>query len=251
MRICHAADRKLQRQNLRAARPFAFESDCVYIWQETFRAGMHLPTPKYERGWQGISKIMKVIAILDACLRDDSVLSIRRLLAPLLLCSVTASVLALQPTDVPTFRIRVRVLSLGGMDPTGHKFPIRLQTLSGEADGKDWSPWLIYDAAQASRSLRVYPNPYVRGWPLVLRLQMDGIFDPTLVQAELSFDESGKVVPLEWKLFGPNMGILLWRDALDKSAHAATMAVYNRRYWNAIRDVHLPQNLKTEEFYAR
>ena len=175
-----------------------------------------------------------MIAILVQYLQYDFVLSIRRLSALLLICSITPSVLALQVTDVPTFRIRVRVISVGGMEPTGHKFPIHLQTLTTEADGQNWSPWLIYDAAQVSKSLR-HPNPYVRGWPLVLRLQIDGILDPTLVLAELSFDESGKVVPLELRLFGPNMGILLWRDAVDKTAHAATMAVYNRRYWNAIR----------------
>jgi hypothetical protein len=248
MRICHAADRKLQRQNLRAARPFAFESDCVYIWQETFRAGMHLPTPKYERGWQGISKIMKEIAILGRYLQYDSVLSIRRLSALLLLCSITPSVLALQVTDVPTFRIRVRVISVGGMEPTGHKFPIHLQTLTTEADGQNWSPWLVYDAPQVSKSLGVYPNLYLRDWPLVLSVQINGISDPTRVVAELSFDETSKVVPLEFSLFGPNMGIVLWRDAADKTAHAATMAVYNRRYWKALRDVHLAQSLKPRNF---
>src|SRR5882762_2465040 len=191
---------------------------------------------------------MKLIAILGTCLRYDSGLSIRRLLTLLLLCSIPTGVLALQATDVPTFRIRVRVISVGGMEPTGHKFPIHLQTLTAEADGQNWSPWLVYDAPQASKSLGLYPNPYLRNWPLVLRVQINGISDPTRVVAELSFDETGQVVPLEWNLFGPNMGLLLWRDASDRTAHAATMAVYNRRYWNALRDVPIAQTSKPRNF---
>ena len=201
---------------------------------------------KYESWLLRHLPIMKLIAIISRPPRYYPVLSIRLLLAPLLLCSITSVVLALQPSDVPTFRIRARVLSLGGMDPTGHKFPIHLQTLTGEA-GKDWSPWLIYDAAQAPRSLGLYPNPYLRDWPLVLKVQINGISDPTRVAAEVSFDETGKVVPLEWLLFGPNMGILLWRDASDRSAHAATMAVYNRRYWNTFQDVRIPPNLRPKK----
>ena len=107
---------------------------------------------------------------------------------------------------------------------------------------------MIYDAAQASKSLGLYPNPYLRDGPLVLKLQITGISDPTRVEAELSFDETGKVVPLEWHLFGPNMGILLWRDASDKTVHAATMAVYNRRYWKELQDVHIPDNAKPKNF---
>jgi len=187
-------------------------------------------------------------AILIRYPQYASVASIRSLLALLFLCSIAPLVLALQVTDVPTFRIRVRVISVGGKEPAGHKFPIHFQTLTAEADGPNWSPWLVYDAPQVSKSLNVYPNLYLKDWPLVLRVQINGISDPTRVVAELSFDETGQVVPLEFSLFGPNMGIVLWRDAADKSAHAATMAVYNRRYWNALRDVHFAQGLKPRNF---
>jgi hypothetical protein len=190
---------------------------------------------------------MRLIAIPAIFVRYDSAMWLRTLLAALLVGSIVRTAVALQPSDVPTFRIRVRVISVGGKDPTGHKFPIRLQTLSGETDGKGWSPWLIYDAAQVSRSL-AHSSPYLTGWPLVLTLQMGGILDPTLVQAEVSLDESGKVVPLEWNLFGPNMGLLLWRETSDKSAHAATMAVYNRRYWNDMHDVQVPEKVRPRRF---
>ena len=192
--------------------------------------------------------MMKLDALRGRGLRYDWTASRRRLLATLLFCTIAPNILALQARDVPTFRIRVRVLSVGGAEAKGHKFPIHFQTLSTEADGQDWSPWLVYDAAQASKSLGLYPNMYLGDWPVVLRLQINGIADPTRVSAELSFDETGTVVPLEWELFGPNMGILLWRDASDRTAHAATMAVYNRRYWKALQDVHIPDDLKPKNF---
>jgi Beta-galactosidase trimerisation domain len=173
--------------------------------------------------------------------------AIHRLLALSFLCSFTPSVLALKLTDVPTFRLRIRVISFGGEQPTGHKFPIHFQTLSTEADGPNWSSWLVYDAPQVSNSLKAYPNVYLKDWPLVLRVQINGISDPTRVVAELSFDETGNVVPLEFNLFGPNMGIVLWRDAA-RTAHAATMAVYNRRYWKELRDVNLGRGLKPRHF---
>ena len=189
---------------------------------------------------------MKVMGILG--LQSESGASIHAVLALLLLSSIPHSVLALQVTDVPTFRLRVRVASVGGMDPTGHKFAIHLQTLAAEADGQNWSPWLVYDAPQVSKTLKLYPNAYLQGWPVILRVQINGISDPTHVMAELSFDETGKVVPLEFSLFGPNMGIVLWRDAADKTAHAATMAVYNRRYWSALRGTQLAQSKKPRNF---
>ena len=171
-----------------------------------------------------------------------------KVLSALLICVAASNVLALRASDVPNFRIRVRVLSQGGKDPVGHRFPIRLQTLSSETNGTEWSPWLIYDEVQGSKSLALYPNPYLKGWPLVLRLQINGIVDAARVEAELVFDGTAKVVPLEWELFGPNMGIVLWRDTSDKTAHAATMAAYNRHYWKELQDLHMPANLKPKKF---
>jgi hypothetical protein len=51
--------------------------------------------------------------------------------------SFTSSVLGLKAPDVPIFRIRVRVVSLGGKDAKGHKFLIHFQSLSTEADAQD------------------------------------------------------------------------------------------------------------------
>lgn len=103
----------------------------------------------------------------------------------------------------PPFRIRVRVISVGGKPAKGHKYPIHFQTLSTEADDQSFSPWLVYDAAQVSKSLGLYPNLYLRDWPVVLTLQINGL--RIRVSAELSFNETGKVGPLEWELFGPTL----------------------------------------------
>src|SRR5215831_161031 len=155
--------------------------------------------------WQVSTKFMNRVASLIRFPQCASVASICNLLASVILCSMPPHLSALQVIDVPTFRIRVRVISVGGKEPAGHKFPIHLQTLTAEADGPNWSPWLVYDAPQVSKSLTVYPNVYLKDWPVVVRLQINGISDPTLVEADLRFEETGKVVPLEFNLFGPNM----------------------------------------------
>ena len=41
---------------------------------------------------------------------------------------------------------------------------------------------------------------------MVLTVQINGIVDPTRVSAELSFDETGKIVPLEWEPVRPEHG---------------------------------------------
>src|SRR5215467_7335689 len=102
------------------------------------------------RSWCNPKKFISGIAMIGRYPRYVSLASVHPLLALLFLSSFTPNVLALKLTDVPTFRIRVRVTSVGGEQPTGHKFPIHFQTLSAEADGPNWSSWLVYDALQVS-----------------------------------------------------------------------------------------------------
>src|ERR1700722_3688322 len=130
--------------------------------------------------------MMKLNPVVGRRPRHHWVASNRSLLATLLFCSIASGALGLKAPDVPTFRIRIRVISVGGKDAKGHKFPIRFQTHSTAPAGQDWPPWVPYDAAEASKSLALYPNLYLGDWPLVLRLQISGISDPTRVSAELS-----------------------------------------------------------------
>ena len=52
---------------------------------------------------------------------------------------------------------------------------------------------------------------YMPGWPVVLRLTVQAAVDPTFVEAELKFSESDSTVRLSGELFGPSLGILVWR----------------------------------------
>ena len=69
----------------------------------------------------------------------------------------------------------------------------------------------------------------------------------TLVEAELTLAETGGVTKLTGDLFGPSMGILVWRDD-QRRPQAATMAEYNRRYWKALAGVEIPANMRPQQF---
>ena len=118
----------------------------------------------------------------------------------------------LQPDEVPEFRLRARVLNFGGQAPEGKKFSFGLAGVSGTAEGSQWCTEIKFGRPQAEATLKGYPAIYMSGWPVVLRLTVQGAADPTLVEAELTLAETGGVVKLSGELFGPSLGILVWRD---------------------------------------
>src|SRR5262245_31760070 len=97
----------------------------------------------------------------------------------------------LLPEDAPTFQLRARLVSQGGQAPAGKKFTFRLpgpgMPVSTMADG--WSDWLKFGREQVEVTLKGYPAIYLRGYPVVVHLQVEGVVDPTRVEAELKFDE--------------------------------------------------------------
>jgi len=155
----------------------------------------------------------------------------------------------LRPEEVPTFRLRARVASLGGKEPAGKKFTFRFGVPSPvvKSEGKAWSEWLKFGRPQVEKTLKGYPAIYMRGYPLVVRLNVGGVVDPTLIEAELRLAETGKTTTLRGELFGPSLGILLWRDE-RKTPHAATMADYNQRYWKVLKGVQFPASRRPKKF---
>ncbi len=153
----------------------------------------------------------------------------------------------LTPEEVPEFRLRARVLSFGGQTPEGKKFSFGLAGVSGTAEGSQWCAEIKFGRPQAEATLKGYPAIYMSGWPVVLRLTVQGAADPTLVEAELTLAETGGVVKLSGELFGPSLGILVWRDD-QRSPQAATMAEYNRRYWKALAGVEIPAKMRPQRF---
>lgn len=143
----------------------------------------------------------------------------------------------LQADQVPTFQLRARVVGQPNKDFAKTKFSFRLDVNAKPvaAVGNAWSDWLVYGKTEAAATLKGYPAIYMRGFPIVIRLQVAPVQDPTSVEAELKFNENGKVAKLSGELFGPRLGILVWRDSDEPKA--ATMAEYNHRYWQFLADV--------------
>ena len=153
----------------------------------------------------------------------------------------------LNPEEVPEFQLKARLLKIGGEVPEGKKFSFGLAGVSGTAMGSSWSPAIKFGHAQAEATLKGYPAIYMPGWPVALRLTVQGVVDPTLVEAELKFMESASVVKLSGELFGPSLGILVWRDA-ERRPQAATMAEYNHRYWKVLEGVQFPEVMRPKHF---
>ena len=153
----------------------------------------------------------------------------------------------LKPEDVPEFQLRARVLKIGGQVPDGKKFSFGLAGTSGTAVGNSWSTAIRFGRPQAEATLKGYPAIYMRGWPLVVRLTVQGVVDPTLIEAELKFTDSTEVVKLSGELFGPSLGILVWRDA-ERRPQAATMAEYNHRYWKVLEGMQFPEAMRPKHF---
>jgi hypothetical protein len=162
--------------------------------------------------------------------------------------TLSAQPKAAKPDDTPTFHLRARVVAQAGKEPVGKKFTFQLGVPGKPvtAAGSDWSDWLKFGPEQVEATLKGYPAIYLRGYPVVVKLQVSGVVDPTRVEAELKFDEGGEVVKLSGELFGPSLGILLWRE--DKKPRAATMAGYNRRYWKVLENVRVPAEHRPKQF---
>ena len=54
-------------------------------------------------------------------------------------------------------------------------------------------------------------------------------------------------IKLTGELFGPRLGILIWRDEAGKP-QAATMADYNQRYWKVLQKVEVPEAKRPKKF---
>ena len=155
----------------------------------------------------------------------------------------------LKPSEVPRFQLRARVVSVGPDHRRSKKSSFRF-SVGGDrvaTEGEEWSDWLSFGESQIVATLKGYPASYMKTWPLVVRLLVGGVVDPTHVEVELRFGETKSVVKMSGELFGPRLGILIWRDVSGKP-HAATMARYNRRYWRRLEQVRVPESIRPKRF---
>lgn len=166
----------------------------------------------------------------------------------LLLPTLVHAQAKLQPKDVPQFQVRARVTSHGGAAPDKAKFAFRFGVPSEgiKSAGGDWSEWMTFGDKQIEATLKGYPALYMRSWPIVVRLSVSPISDPTIVEAELKFAGSDEAIPLKGELFGPNLGILIWKEG--DTPKAATMAQYNHRYWKHLAETSIPEKDRPKKF---
>jgi hypothetical protein len=156
----------------------------------------------------------------------------------------------LRPEEVPLFKLRAKVASVAGHVSAGtdRKVHFDLSGVAFDSAADQWSNWVKFDKPQAAANLKGYPAIYLHGWPIVVHLQIaSGVVYPTAIDAELKFDETADPVALHGDLFGPTLGIIVWRDE-QKKPHAATMATYNQRYWKQFADVQIPADRRAKHF---
>lgn len=185
----------------------------------------------------------------------------------------------LAPTDVPTFRLRARVVSMDGKSPGERRsFSFRLSGTkkAQTASGSDWSKDLVFDIESAVATTKLYPNLYLRRYPVVVRLSVHPGSSDITVEAQLRWtkpkapamdpdeamppgtdegdddmadelDEKPADVVLRGDLFGPSLGFLVYRDEKQKPV-AQTMADYNHRYWKWLDGVEVPAELRPRHF---
>lgn len=156
---------------------------------------------------------------------------------------------ALEPTEVPAFQLRARVTACEGKEPadktfefalTGGPDRVWLNDVRGAVAGSAWSNWLSCGPDEIEKTLKLYPNVYLKRFPVTVNLAVGGMVDPTLVEIETRFTEDGPVATHTADLFGPSLRMLIWRDA-DGQPHVGTAAEYNQRYWDIFKPFRLPE----------
>jgi hypothetical protein len=168
--------------------------------------------------------------------------------ASLLILLAATLLAAPRPEEIPLFHIRVRVVSLRGAPPIAHSFQLQFGGSNTVVHESEWSAWIAFDRQEAARTAAAYPATYIPGWPIVLHVQAGGVVDATDLEVELKFDENGDTRHLRWRAFGPALGLLVWRENPGQAPQAATMAVYNRRYWAELAKAKVRTPVRPQHF---
>ncbi|MHB9110252.1 MAG: beta-galactosidase trimerization domain-containing protein [Armatimonadota bacterium] len=173
------------------------------------------------------------------------------LLAFLTLVFLGEAALAKFPaTEVPTFKVRARVVNINGQDPAGKAFTFSLGKTSAKVTGSAWTEGLAFTLQDAEACLgpNNYPNMYMGGWPVVTGMSVQGVADTTAIEGELILDEKPAApVKFSARLYAGHLGVLVWREA-DKSPRVATFAQYNKRYWEALKTVNITEAQRPKRF---
>jgi len=130
--------------------------------------------------------------------------------------------------EVPPFDLRVKIEAVRGEDEAETAWTVAVSSAQTTAKPGVWSDWVSVARADLAKALGQYPNSYLRGWPVVLHALIQPVSGELPVQVETRTADSTEIASAV--LFGPRLGLLVWRDEVGKG-HVSTMAEYNRRYW--------------------
>ena len=172
------------------------------------------------------------------------------LLAPLLaLALILPAHAALKANDVPTFTLKARVLKVAGEVPAATAAFTYTLGAAVKSTAVEWSAPLTFDAAAAAKAVASYPNNYAKGWPLVLHLGVAPVKEFTEVEVAVTFTGREALPPATatGRLFGGNLGLLIWREA-GGTPQAASMAAYNRRFWQPLAGATVPPAERPQRF---
>ncbi|RPD47692.1 hypothetical protein DNI29_09595 [Hymenobacter sediminis] len=151
--------------------------------------------------------------------------------------------------DVPNYRVRVRVISVQGKAPA----PTQVfgLTLAGNAQsvrfaGSGWSAWVSSTRAGIEQALAAYNNANNPFWQVTTSLSVAPATPttpfPTLTLQVQSAVDGGETSTTPAELFGPNVGVILWRTDGDQKVHIDTYTGHGRRvYDQALKAAFLPE----------
>ncbi|HET9178129.1 MAG TPA: hypothetical protein VFQ24_07200 [Terriglobia bacterium] len=154
---------------------------------------------------------------------------------------------ALQAQQIPLFSLRAQVSQAGGSTPS-QTFTFKFSSQTARMQGNAWSPWIEFSSAEAEAALQSYSNRVRHRFPIVLTLAISPVVDPTLVNVQVRFSQPASTVDLHGELFGPTLGIMVWRDTDTNAPRVATMAGYNQRYWHEFDAAALPASQRPKHF---
>ena len=153
-------------------------------------------------------------------------------------------------SDVPTFKVRIRVANINGQAPADKTFTFTLGASKVSVKGTEWAEGLTFTLQDAEACLgpHNYPNMYMGGWPVVTGLSVQGVTDTTALEGAFTLDETPDApITFSARLYGGRLGMLVWREE-DKSPRIATFAQYNKRYWEVLKTVNITEAQRPKYF---
>ncbi|HEX5412399.1 MAG TPA: hypothetical protein VFZ27_11145 [Terriglobia bacterium] len=150
---------------------------------------------------------------------------------------------ALKAQQIPLFSIRAQVTQAGGNAPS-QTFTFKFASETAKTQGNAWSPWLEFSSANAEAAFQRAG----RHFPIKLALVIAPVVNPTLVNVQVRLSLPASTIDLRGELFGPRLGIMVWRDADTNAPRVATMAGYNQRYWHEFDAAALPAAQRPKHF---